>query len=187
MSGPLYHFFAADHRRLDAFLRRAMTDAGVIEHDAYAEFRAGLLKHIGMEEKILLPTVRRLRGGKPLAVAAKLRLDHGALAALLVPTPTIIAALRAILGAHNALEEGPGGLYECCERLVGAEAEALPAELHAAPEVPVAPHADGPQVMDVVRRTLTRAGYDGTLLDERHDDRAHPREAATGKHRNRPA
>jgi hypothetical protein len=189
MSGPLYHFFAADHRRLDAFLRRAMTDAGVIEHGAYAEFRAGLLKHIGMEEKILLPTVQRLRGGKPLAMAAKLRLDHGALAALLVPTPTptIIAALRAILGTHNALEEGPGGLYECCERLVGAEAEALLAELHAAPEVPVAPHADGPQVMDVVRRTLTRAGYDGALLDERHDDRTHPREAATGKHRNRPA
>jgi hypothetical protein len=109
------------------------------------------------------------------------------LAALLVPTPTptIIAALRAILGTHNALEEGPDGLYECCERLVGAEAEALLAQLHAAPEVPVAPHADGPQVMDVVRRALARAGYDGALLDERRDDRARTRETATGKHRNR--
>ena len=51
--------------------------------------------------------------------AAKLRLDHGAFAALLVPTPTpaIIAALRAILGAHNVVEEGPGGVYECCDGL----------------------------------------------------------------------
>jgi len=32
--------------------------------------------------------------------------------------------------------------------------------LQAAPEVPVAPYADGPQVMRVVRRTLARAGYD---------------------------
>ena len=94
------------------------------------------------------------------------------------PTPTIIAALRAILEAHNALEEGPGGVYECCERLVGAEAEALLAELHTAPEVPVAAHADGPQVMDVVRRTLIRAGYDGALLNERYDDQPRPRDAA---------
>jgi hypothetical protein len=176
----LYRFFAADHRRLDTFLRRAMTDAEVIDRGAYAEFRAGLLRHIGMEEKILLPAAQRLGGGKPLAMAAKLRLDHGALAALLVPTPTptIITALRAILEAHNALEEGPGGVYECCEHLVGAEAEALLAELHTAPEVPVAAHADGPQVMDVVRRTLIRAGYDGALLNERYDDQPRPRDAA---------
>ena len=60
-------------------------------------------------------------------MAAKVRLDHGALAALLVPTPTpvIITALRTILRAHNPLEEGPGGLYECCEQLAGAQAEAL--------------------------------------------------------------
>ena len=31
MSGPLYHFFAEDHRRLDTLLQRAITDAGEIE------------------------------------------------------------------------------------------------------------------------------------------------------------
>jgi hypothetical protein len=42
-------------------------------------------------------------------MAAKLRLEHGALAALPVPpTLAIIAALRAILGTHNVLEEGAG-------------------------------------------------------------------------------
>jgi hypothetical protein len=67
-----------------------------------------------------------------------------------------LPALRTILESHNALEEAPGGLSEGCEQLVGAEAEALLAQLHAALEVPVAPHADGPHVMDVVRRALAR-------------------------------
>jgi Hemerythrin HHE cation binding domain len=162
MSGPLTHFLASDHTRLDGLLRRAMTEASTIARAAYAEFRAGLLKHISLEEKILLPAAQRWQGGVPLPLAAKLRLDHGALAALLVPTPTpaIIAALRTILVAHNALEEGPGGVYERCEQLAGAEVDGLLAQLHAAPEVPVAPYADGPQVMSVVRRALARAGYD---------------------------
>jgi hypothetical protein len=171
MSGTLYRFFAEDHDRLDGLLRRSITEAGAIDRGAYAEFRAGLLKHISMEEKVLLPAAQRLRGGAPLAVAATLRLDHSALAALLVPTPTrpILAAIRAIRGPHNAREEGPGGVYKCCEQLVGGEAEALLSELRAAPEVPLAPHSDGPQVMAVVRRALARAGYDEALLDERRE------------------
>jgi hypothetical protein len=162
MSGPLYRFLADDHTRLDTLLKRAVARPGKIDRTAYAEFRAGLLKHISMEEKILLPTAQRLRGGEPLPIASKLQLDHGALAALLVPTPTpvLIAALRAILAAHNVLEEGPGGLYEICEQLAGAEVEALLARLRAAPDVPVAPHADGPTVMEAVRRALARAEYD---------------------------
>ena len=171
MSGPLYRLLAEDHARLDRLLQDAMTEAGQINHAAYAEFRAGLLRHISMEEKLLLPTAQRLRGGEPLAMAARLRLDHSALAALLVPTPTpaIIAALHRILAAHNVLEDGPGGVYECCERLAGAEAEALLVQLHAAPAVPVAPYSDGPHVMDTVRRALVRAGYNQGLLDEGRD------------------
>jgi hypothetical protein len=153
---------AGDHTRLDGLLRLAMAAADAIDRAAYAEFRAGLLRHISLEEKILLPAAQRWQGGDPLPMAATLRLDHGALAALLVPTPTptIIAAIRTVLAAHNALEEGPGGVYERCEQLAGAEAGALLAQLQAAPEVPVAPYSDGPQVMRVVRRALARAGYD---------------------------
>jgi hypothetical protein len=167
MPGPLYRFLATDHARLDGLLQRAITETGRVNRAAYAEFRAGLLTHISLEDKILLPAAQRLRGGAPLALAAKLRLDHGALAALLVPTPTptIVAALRAILVTHNLVEEGPGGVYECCEQLVGTEAEALLAQLQSAPEVPVAPHSDGPHVMDVVRRALIRAGYDDALSE----------------------
>jgi hypothetical protein len=166
--GPLSRLLAEDHTRLDGLLQCAVADAGAINHAAYAAFRAGLLRHIGMEEKVLLPAAQQWRGGVPLPIAAQRRRDHGALAALLVPTltPAIIAATRTILTAHNALEEGPGGLYEMCEPLAGAEAEELLAQLQATPEVPVAPYADGPHVMNVVRRALARAGYD-LDLDER--------------------
>jgi hypothetical protein len=71
----------------------------------------------------------------------------------------IVATIRRILSAHNALEEGPGGVYEVCEQLAGAEAEALLARLRAAPEVPVHPHVDGERIMDATRRALERAGY----------------------------
>jgi hypothetical protein len=74
MPGKIHQHFASDHQRLDDLLERA-TSGQTIDTAAYHQFRAGLLKHIGMEEKILLPAAQ-LGGGKPLAVAAKLRLDQ---------------------------------------------------------------------------------------------------------------
>jgi hypothetical protein len=71
-----------------------------------------------MEEKILLPAAQRATGGEPLPAAAHLRLDHGALAAPLVPTPTsAILSQRSILARYNALEEGPGSPGGRGERL----------------------------------------------------------------------
>lgn len=172
MHGPLYQFLTDDHARLDAALRRAVRNAARIDMAAYAVFRAGLLRHISMEEKILLPAAQRARGGVPLPAAAKLRLDHGALAALLVPTPTraVVAALDAVLAAHNPIEEDDGGVYDACEELLGAEGAALLARLRAAPEVPVAPHVDGPRVLASARRALERAGFH-CELDEEPDER----------------
>jgi hypothetical protein len=113
LAGPVSGLLIADHERLDALLRRAFAIPGAIDREAYAAFRRGLLRHIGMEEKILLPAAQRARCGEPLPSAARLRLDHGALAALLVPSPTprIANAIRTILERHNALEEAPDGVY----------------------------------------------------------------------------
>lgn len=163
--GAIYQMLAADHARLDRLLDQATAEPGATEAASYDGFRRGLLKHIGMEEKILLPAAQRLNSGEPLPIAAKLRLDHGAIAALLVPSPSprIIAALRAILAAHNQLEEGAGGLYETCDRIAGTEAPEIVRQLSAAPEVPAAPHNDGPKVMPAARRALARAGYPDLL------------------------
>ncbi len=61
MPGKIYQYLADDHARLDALLQRSAARAGGIETSAYTEFRAGLLKHIAMEEKILLPAAQRAR------------------------------------------------------------------------------------------------------------------------------
>ncbi|HSF67138.1 MAG TPA: hemerythrin domain-containing protein [Nitrospiraceae bacterium] len=158
---PVADFLVKDHQRLETLLQQAVAHADQVDQAAYDRFRAGLLRHIGMEEKILLPTAQRLRGGDPLPIASKLRLDHGALATLLMPTPTtaIVASIRGILKDHNILEEGPGGLYETCDELAGCEAAQLLAKLQAAPEPNVLPHSDSPQVMDTLHRVLERAGY----------------------------
>ena len=161
-AGILTEFLVEDHRRLDGLFQTAMAHPGSIDDRVYLQFRAGLLRHIGMEEKILLPAVQRQRGGEPLPIAAKLRLDHGALASLLMPTPTtaILALIQTILVDHNVLEEGTGGLYETCDALVGPAAEPILAALRAAPEVTVMPYNDSPAVMNAVRRAVERAGYD---------------------------
>jgi Hemerythrin HHE cation binding domain len=161
MSGKIHRYLAGDHERLDALLERAMSDPENIDAAAYGQFRSGLLKHIGMEEKILLPAIQKLRGGEPLSVASKLRLDHGALVALFVPSPTasVVAVIRAILKAHNPIEEDPGGVYDQGEELTGAEADEIFHRLQNYPEVKGLPHVDTAFVMEATRRALARAGY----------------------------
>lgn len=157
MPGPLQRFFSADHRRLEALLRLSLAQPGRVDLAPFGEFRAGLLKHIGMEEKVLFATVRRARGGKPLDLAARLRVDHGAIVALLVPTPTpaLVADLVSVLGPHNRREEEAGGVYEACdEALDPAEAARLVEELRAFPDVPLKPHNDAPAVMRHVAENL---------------------------------
>ena len=144
MSGPIERFMTDDHVELDHLLARA--DAGeAIDEAAYADFRERLLRHIAMEEKVLLPFAKEKQGA-PLAIAQQLRVDHGAIAKLLVPSPThaICAELRAVFARHNPLEEGPGALYATCDDLAGDESDAIVERLRAQPRVPVAKHYDGP-------------------------------------------
>ena len=155
MPGPLHRFLQEDHRRLEDLLR-CSAEPEAVDLKAYELFRAGLLRHIAMEEKVLLPEARRLRHGESLPVAKQLRADHAALASLLVPTPTheIVAAIREVLAEHNPLEEGPAGLYAVCEQLAGTEVDALIARLQATPEVRLARHCDGPRVHEHIESLL---------------------------------
>lgn len=161
MRGSLYDFFVKDHRRLEELLDKATSAQGGYDMIAYGRFRSGLLKHIKMEETILLPAAQKAQGGVPLDIAAKIRLDHGALTALMVPPPShmIIGALRAILASHDLIEEQPSGMYDRLEELTGPQVEDLVARARATPEVPVLPHNDAPFILDATRRALSRAGY----------------------------
>ena len=143
--GAIERFMVEDHLRIDRLLGAA-TCGDRLDEVAYARFRHDLLRHIAMEEKVLLPYARQKRGGTQLPVAAALRADHGEIAKLLVRSPTcvIVDALRALLGRHNPLEEGFEGLYATCDALAADEADLVVARLREQPDVPVAKYYDGP-------------------------------------------
>jgi hypothetical protein len=67
--------------------------------------------------------------------------------------------LRTVLAAHNPLEEGPEGLYEACEQLLSGRVDEVLTKLRSAPDVATAAHVDGPNVLEAIRRALTRAGH----------------------------
>ena len=142
--GLIREYMEADHARLDR-LRLA---------GQWWEFRGGLFRHIGLEEKILLPEARRRRGGEPLPEAARLREDHSLLVILLVPPPSpeITAVIDKLLGEHNRLEEGDDGMYAHCEAL--GDVDAIAERLRAAPETPQRKYQGGPLVQAQIERAL---------------------------------
>jgi hypothetical protein len=145
--GVLELFMTEDHVKIDRLLDASEAEDGTIQDARYAEFRGALLRHIAMEEKVLLPFARQKRHGQPLPVAERLRSEHGKLAKLLVQSPsrTLLDALRRALSSHNAIEEGPRGLYATCDALAGEEARELVMRLRDQPSVPLAPYYDGPR------------------------------------------
>lgn len=139
--GPIERFMTEDHVRLDRMLEGIDADPDTLELALYDAFRRGLFRHIGQEEKILLPFARAKRDGVPLAMASTMRAEHGEIVKLLatsMPTRDLCDQLRVKLGKHNALEEGEHGLYARCDALAGTEATGVVARLRAAPEVPLA-------------------------------------------------
>ncbi len=156
---PIHDLLHEDHVRLAVLLDASCVDGGIGDV-AFREFRAGLLRHIGMEEKILLPAVKLQNGGEPLPLARQMRLDHAALAALLVPTPTptIVGRIRALLDVHNVMEEEDGGVYAQCDELAHGRHVDLLEELRNARPVKVAPYQDGPRGFASIERLLRATG-----------------------------
>ena len=159
--GPIHQFLAEDHRRIDGLLTVATAVRDAVDPRAYTLFRSALLRHIGMEEKILLPAVRAVNGGNPVQGEHRIRLDHGAIGALLVPPPSsqVLNALDAILAAHDDLEERVSGLYELCDAIASDQAGEIVVRLRKAPEVRLAPGIDNPNTLEAVKRAVARAGY----------------------------
>lgn len=72
-------FRERDHERVDQLLARAGRDPESIDMGSFGEFRRGLLKHIGLEERILLPamqTVSRRRITRHRSEASSPQMDH---------------------------------------------------------------------------------------------------------------
>ncbi|HEX9050548.1 MAG TPA: hemerythrin domain-containing protein [Anaeromyxobacter sp.] len=164
-AGPITTYLSGDHARLEALLDASAPDAGGFVREPFDAFRAGLLRHIALEEKILFRAVREAGAGEAvLALLARLRVDHGALASLLVPTPSraLVVEIRSILQPHDAVEDGPDGVYERCDALLGARADELVERMRSHPPVKVAAYSDGPRVLrtaaDALRASARQHG-----------------------------
>ncbi len=158
----LAQYLANDHDRLDGLLKLAVEHGRLKDSSAYNEFRKGLLRHISIEEKIVFPSVKQLQHAIADAEIARLRLDHSAIVALLVPlpSPSIIATLLSILNVHNAREEQTNGVYEIFDQAAATKYESILAQVQRAPEVPVHPMRPLHRVIDATRRAVQRAGYE---------------------------
>jgi hemerythrin superfamily protein len=157
MPGALHELLSRDHERLDALLAGLLSDDRAIDGERYTEFRRGLLRHIGIEERILFPEIRK-RGGDT-ELERQLHRDHAALAALLVPPPTRreIEQIQQILLLHNPLEEERGGLYERFEQMAGDELEELMVRVLGYPQVRLAPYTDTPILRRSIEQLLREA------------------------------
>lgn len=163
--GEISRFLERDHDRLDGLFKKALGAGERVDLAAYEAFRRGLLKHVGMEELILIPAAKRLKGGA-ISLARQARLEHAALTSLLIPNPTtlILKALRAVLAPHNEMEERADGLYDECERVLGREAGPLLERLQGAPDIPPAAHVDDPRVDASIKAALEAAGHGGVAF-----------------------
>lgn len=166
MNQPLHDFFEKDHRQIDALLQKAIAQPEDIQMEFYLQFRARLLRHIKMEEKILFPAAKQINPDVINEVIPQYRLEHGAITALMVPPPTphLIKVIQYILHKHNLAEEAPNGLYDICEALTRGQSQELLEELMATKPVPVHPPNPAPIAMASARRALIRAGYDYDVI-----------------------
>lgn len=161
--GAIYDCFSADHERLDALARRAGADPGAFDREAFDAFREGLLRHIGMEEKFLFPAVRRAASGAPAIDLKRFRVEHAAITSLLVGTPTadLLMEIQSILTPHNRAEEGPGGLYETCDAMLGSDGDSVLARVRAYRGPRLRPYQDHPRVLRNARDALRMAAGGG--------------------------
>lgn len=120
--GPIEATMVEDHAAVDALLRRALAHA--VDEVAFAAFRRLLLRHMALEEDVLL---RYVEARSDFALGDRIRSEHAEIRALLSGPARLekIAQLVELLGRHNTVEEGPDGLYATCDAVAGADADAV--------------------------------------------------------------
>ncbi len=156
-TGPIARYLSEDHARLEGLLAASAPGDDGFDRAPFDAFRAGLLRHIALEEKLLFRAVREAgAGAELLELLARLRVDHGALASLLVPTPSraLVAEIRILLVPHDAAEDAPGGLYARCDALLRDRAEEVVERMRRHPAVKVAAYSDGPRVLRTAAEAL---------------------------------
>ncbi len=150
-----------EHQELLALLHRCVSAAGALNLRLYDEFRLRQLRHLAVEEKVLLPMLRE-RGALPAAFHNGLRKDHEAVVVLCLtaPNPDFVRDLYELLAWHHKVEEEPGGVYQLFDQQVGDDPE-VDRALARLPPVTLPPYATGDKVPGLLRQVMRELGVAG--------------------------
>jgi hypothetical protein len=109
---------------------------------AFEAFRVGMLRHVRLIERHVLPALAGARGA-PLPVDGEVRIVHDALTTLLAGMPTLplVGEIRGLLERHDRLDEE---LLAACDELPEAVSERLLGDLRAVPEPAIGIRYDVP-------------------------------------------
>lgn len=159
MPSPLTRLLVAQHSGGLLELEACAGASGVVL-ERFEVFRRGLLRHVAIEEVLVLPALRRALGHTPMFHNAN-RKDHAALVALCVTWPTRewLEDLRELLLHHQRVEEAPLGFYALVDQYLGSD----PSLLHAVasfPQLGLPALARGHQVREVLNLVLALTGVD---------------------------
>jgi len=147
-----------EHGELLAQLDRCLSPTGELNLRAYEEFRRRQLRHVAIEEKVLLPALAR-RKKLSAAFQNALHKDHEAIVVLCVtaPNPDFVRDLKELIAWHQKVEEEPNGFYDLFDRHVGDDPQVSEALAHLPPISPP-PFASGEEVAQVLRQVLRELG-----------------------------
>jgi len=130
----ILEFMSEDHDRLDAVFeqfKRLKADDRERMKALFADFKTGLLRHIGWEEDILFPIFEKATGMRDSGPTAVMRMEHRqiekvleeiasrVLSGELAGIETLQNDLLEVLGSHNNKEEGI--LYPATDNLISDE------------------------------------------------------------------
>jgi hypothetical protein len=158
MARRLTGFLEQDHALLGARLRETLRPGGAVDLPAFDVFRHGLLRHITIEERVLMPALLAALGHPPVFQNG-LRMDHAGFATLCVTTPCHewVEDLADLLEHHQRVEEEPGGFYDLVDAYVADEG-AVRAAIARLPPLRLPPVESGPRVRELLARVLYEVG-----------------------------
>ncbi|MEW6434776.1 MAG: hemerythrin domain-containing protein [Myxococcota bacterium] len=164
MPSRVTRLLAAEHADSQAKLRACVGPDDAVDLRRFDDFRHALLRHIAIEEKVLMPALTKALGRPPLFQNG-LRKDHAGVAALCVPTPTRewVEDLRELLEHHQRVEEAPGGFYALVDHHLGGDPLLLDA-VATFPALTLPEFVRGPKVRDLLHEVLALTGItDGSV------------------------
>lgn len=165
MSTELVQRLLEDHASNQGKLQACVRADGTVDLERFNEFRHGLLRHIAIEETLVMPALARILGAEPVMRKAQRR-EHAGIAALCVPTPSLewIEDLRELLAHHQRVEEAPDSLHDLVAQHL-ADDEALLEAVKSFPRLTLPDFAHGPRVKALLQQVMVLVGLSAPRPD----------------------